>query len=118
MRVLAVLEGQKLAKTPPRPTKKFSGWLSWIGGLGIISLCGLCCTLPLVGMIMVGGGTILAGIEAILKISGWLWLLVALVALSLVATTWLWRRRTNSSKSSLATHTCNQSCAIDHTCNC
>jgi membrane protein implicated in regulation of membrane protease activity len=121
MKILPVVESQKLTKTTPNTTKKVSGWLSWVGGLSSIFLCGLCCSLPLVGIVTVGGGTILAGLEAIFKLSSWLWLVLALVALSLVvATTWVWRKRVNSSSSkpNLTTHTCSQSCTTDHTCNC
>ncbi len=100
--------------------------LGWWSGIGVIVLCGICCSLPLLGGGLAIGGT---GLLAFLNVTGlWLWLAVALTVLLIVSLLIIRLRRSNRVQTesgpgglSMKSCTCENngaSCPSDHSCGC
>lgn len=103
--------------------RKASSW-GWWGGIGAIVLCGICCSLPLLGGSLAFGGTVLL---AFLNVS-WLWLGSG-VALVLLGSLLYTRQRkskpaqADNGSTEISGKTCScrsngDSCSADRSCAC
>lgn len=79
------------------------GWT----GLGLVALCGICCSAPLLAGVMLAGGSIIAFLATIA------WPLAILVGLSLLIGLFFWVRRPKTTCQNLA-----GSCGADGACGC
>jgi hypothetical protein len=94
---------------------------SWagVGGLGIIALCGLCCSLPL----LAGGGLALGG-ASVLACLGATWPIIAVVVgLAVLATGIVWLRQTSRRNPASLPMTSGETgecsaCSLDGSCGC
>lgn len=102
-------------------SKKKAGNLGWLSGVGIIIMCGICCSLPLLGGGLAIGGTALL---AFFNVS-WVWLGFGLISIivTLLLTRRYWSRpaHSGSSSSGRLAKSCISNggkCPADRSCGC
>lgn len=103
--------------------RKASSW-GWWGGIGAIVLCGICCSLPLLGGSLATGGMVLL---AFLNVS-WLWLGSGVALVLLGSLLYTRQRRSKPAQADngsipISRKTCScesngDSCSADRSCAC
>lgn len=96
--------------------KKITSGIRW-GGIGAIILCGICCSLPLLG-----GGVAVAGavLVAFVKVA-WVWVVIPIVIIGALLLTRRNQNNTGSCSSGQLTHSCSKQgdgSTTDSSCGC